>query len=179
MDKQDVTTVIIEWKGPFLLDELKGREEGNGIYLLTGSKVAPSSRKRNPIAEDELQYCGITEQQFCKRVKASHEKVKLIDQASLRVWIGCLMYPKEQIRQHLETAEAAFVSFWDIKMNDKKKRYYPKTSVCIVSRWHKPSGNPYKKFPADIKFIKLLNDVLWWDTEEWRVGDLHIYKFSD
>ncbi|GAB3825795.1 hypothetical protein GCM10028821_07170 [Hymenobacter jeollabukensis] len=173
MDRKPTTTIIIEWEGPYSLEELKRVEKGNGLYLLTGREDGKRGR------EDELQYCGITEKQFCERVKHSHHKVKLIRKDSLQIWIGCLIYPHECVRQHLEDAERAFVSFWDIQMNDKKKRYYPDSPICIVTRWFRPNGEPYQRFPASLQFIKQLDDVLWWDTDDWRVGNLRIQKFED
>ena len=166
MANPDTTTVIIEWRGPFNLEELKTVEEGNGLYLLTG-KLIDKRAKTN-----DLLYCGITEKKFCKRVNYGHNAVKKINPNSLAIWIGCLKYPKECVRQHLEDAEGAFISFWDTKLNDKKKRYQPDYAVCIVSRWCKKNGVAYKRWPAELGFIKMLDDVLWWDLEEWRIGNL-------
>lgn len=91
------------------------------------------------------------------------------------------MYPQEQeqMRRHLEDAEAALVSFWDVKMNERKKAYFPPFSICIVSRWCNKKGKAYKRFPADLHYIKNLEDVIWWDRKEWRVGDLKIVKYED
>ena len=84
------------------------------------------------------------------------------------------MYPQDSVRKHLEDAEAAFVSFWDIKLNEKKKKYYPDSAVCIVSRWCKLAGTAYKRFPVALHFIKVLDDVLWWDTEDWRKVNIRL-----
>lgn len=168
MTPLDTTTVIIEWLGPFTMEELKKRPEGNGLYLLTG--IPQKSRAKS----DKLLYCGITEKLFCERIRPGHHAVKQIKPETLRVWIGCLVYPTECVRQHLEDAEGAFVSFWDVMLNARKKKFYPAKAICIVARWCKKDGKAYKRWSASLAFIKALDDVLWWDTEDWRVGNLSL-----
>ncbi|RTQ46009.1 hypothetical protein EJV47_22890 [Hymenobacter gummosus] len=165
MSADGITSVIIEWKGPYTLEQVKELGVGNGIYLLTGQK------KRSRSYRDQLQYCGITERGFYDRLCRNHPKREMIRPDSLGIWLGQVLHPISADRSYLEHIEHCLVSFWAVHMNEKKRATNPKKPICLVSRWMRPNDKPYIRFPEP---IQPLEDVLWWDTKHWRVGDLKV-----
>lgn len=161
----DLVTVIIRWEGPFSFDDVCRSEARCGIYLLTG--------KRKYERHEQIQYCGITEGLFCNRINSRHTKLSLIREETLGIWLGQITYPLTHERNHLERAESCFVSFWQPELNEKKRAYYPALSICFISHWFTRAGKPRKNRPA---IIRDLPDVLWWDQENWRIGNLRVLE---
>lgn len=160
-------TVIIKWTGAFSYEEVCNSDKRKGIYLLTG--------KLKFERENQIQYCGITEDFFCNRLNKNHHKLKLIREESLSIWLGEIIYPTNVKRSLLELAEHCFVSFWLPKLNDRKTIYYPQNSICFVSQWLKKDETPYFRRPS---IILDLPDLLWWDNERWRTGKLKIWNLE-
>ena len=157
-----LTTVIVRWTGPLSLDEVC-EFEGNGLYLLTG--------KQRYERQEQIQYCGITERRFCERINSMHPKLPLIREDSFSVWLGHIEYPRLFKRRHLEHAEHCFVSFWQPALNDKKRVWNPELPICFISQWFYRDGRPRRNRPS---IIRDLPDVLWWDTDRWRTGQLRV-----
>lgn len=145
--------------------------DGNGIYLLIGTKKYSRSR----LIASEVLYCGITSRKFSVRINERHGKLPKIRSADLRIWLGCPLYPNDYTRNDLESMETCLVSFWQPELNEKKRAYNPTSPICLVVKWCKQNGNPYKRFPQD---VAKLADVLWWDCNEWRIGDLKVAKME-
>ena len=155
----------------YTLSELQKLEDGNGVYLLTGTK----KYSRSTTSITKVLYCGITERRFAVRVNEKHHQVPNIKTTNLRIWIGCPIFPASYERSHLELLETCLVSFWQPELNQKKKAYYPRKPICLVVKWCKPDDSACKRLPDDISELK---DVMWWDCNDWRIGDLKVKRRS-
>jgi len=156
------TTIIIDWKGPYTYQEVSEMPEmGNGLYLATGK--LPYQR------EAEIQYCGITTRSFYTRFK-EHHKVHEITREQ-EFWLGDITYPIQISKHYLEMAEALIIYFWQPKLNDRGKLYQPKP-LTLMNKWLKKDGEPrYRQHTL----LKELEDVLSWDGELWRSGNLTVW----
>ncbi len=157
------TTVIIKWTGPFTYDDIKYQPDwGNGLYLATG--------KLKHEREASIQYCGITEGSFIYRLK-NHHKIHEITREQ-EFWIGTVEYPSEASRHFLEIAESIIIYFWQPTLNERK-RFHPPKPTTIISKWFKKDGSPrLRQHPL----CKDLDDVLSWDGEIWRSGNLQVWE---
>lgn len=167
--KADLETIVLQWKGPYTIEQVNRLDDGNGVYLLTGYK----KHSRSLLNFTKVLYCGITGRRFALRVNEKHHQVPNLKPASLRVWLGCPIFPTGYDRSHLELLETCLISFWQPELNQKKRAYYPARPICLVVKWCKPDGTPYKRLPGDIAELK---DVLWWDCKDWRTGNLKVEK---
>lgn len=158
-----LTTVIVSWSGPYLLDEVKKSDRGDGLYLLVGRR----QRERT----SQILYCGITQKKFHERVNEHHHKISEIRPESLRIWLGEIAYPATYERALLEKAESCFVSFWQTPLNTRKRVYYPSSAVCFISQWRTRVGRARRNRPT---LLGDLPDVLWWDQERCRIGRLRV-----
>lgn len=156
-------TLIIEWKGPYSLEEVNAVPAwGDGLYLATG--------KLKQKQYEEIQYCGITEGSFSGRLN-KHHKVHEINR-NQKFWLGNVVYPEKASRHFLETAESLIIYFWQPTLNERKKIYPPKP-VTLMSRWFKKDGSVrVRQHPL----CKDLDDVLSWDGEYWRAGNLSVWE---
>lgn len=155
----DHTTVIVDWRGPYEKATIKQNSQwSNGLYLASGLLKHKQT--------EEVQYCGITEGSFATRF-ANHHAIPQIAR-KLRIWIGEVSYPQQATRHYLEIAESILIYFWQPELNDKKTVYPPKP-VTLINRWYKPDRTPrYRQHPM----CKEINDVLSWDGQLWRTGNL-------
>lgn len=156
------TTVIVNWRDPFSYDEIESNPDlGDGLYLATGKL----KHKR----EETIQYCGITEGSFIRRFK-SHHKLHNINRDK-KFWIGKVQYPDEASRYYLEMAESMIIYFWQPELNEMKKISLPKP-ITLINNWYKKDYTPrYRQHPM----CKYLADVLSWDGELWRSGNLKVW----
>ncbi|MFW1747849.1 hypothetical protein ACG9XW_16810 [Acinetobacter guillouiae] len=156
-------TIILNWKGPFTLDEvLANKQRSNGLYIITG--------KRKNERFLDIQYCGITEGSFHNRIK-KHQKVPLVTRER-EFWLANVEYPIKVTRTFLEKAESIIIYFWQPNLNTRKK-VYPPTPITLINKWYKKDGGPRLR---QHKIMKNLDDVLCWDGEFWRTGNLSIYS---
>ena len=156
-------TLIIEWQGPYTLEELKEDSDwGDGLYIATG-------KLKNKQTE-EIQYCGITEGGFFYRL-SNHHKINEITR-NQRFWIGDIVYPKRPSRDHMELAESIIIYFWQPTLNERKKVSPPKP-ITIIGHWLKSDGSPrFRQHPL----CKDFDDVLSWDGKLWRTGNLSVWE---
>ena len=154
-------TVILHWKGPFSFEEIESRSDmGCGVYLATG-KLRHKKTK-------DIQYCGITERSFLKRLK-NHHKVNEINREQ-EFWFAEIVYPRKHSRTLLELAESIIIYFWQPTLNDRKKLSQPR-QITLVNHWFKKDGSPRRNQHPMCKDLK---DVLCWDGELWRTGNLNV-----
>jgi hypothetical protein len=66
------------------------------------------------------------------------------------------------------------IYFWQPNLN-KIGKIWPSEPVCLVSRWTKLDGSVRRR--RDYVY-KDLPDVLWWDNEYWRTGNLKLEQDS-
>lgn len=159
----DYTTIIVEWYGPYTYDEISENPEWeNGLYLATG--------KLKYEREATIQYCGITEGSFYRRLK-NHHKVHEINREQ-EFWIGEVAYPSNASRYFLEMAESMIVYFWQPELNERKKLSLPKP-ITLLNKWYK--GNCTARYRQHT-LCKDLADVLSWDGELWRSGNLQVWE---
>jgi hypothetical protein len=152
-------TIVIGWRGPFTSEEVRSSDLGNGLYLLDG--------RRRYERRDYIQYFGITEGSYHERLNRRHHKMGQITR-NRTVWLGQIEYPGRFTRKHLELAEGCLIYFWGLGLNEKKL-VTPSDPVCLISRWLKPDGGARKNRLA---IYRELPDVIWWDGEYWRTGNL-------
>lgn len=157
------TTVIVEWRGPYSYAEIEENPDwGNGLYLATG--------KLKYEREATIQYCGITEGSFIGRFK-NHHKVHDINRAQ-KFWIGSVKYPSKVTRYFLEMAESIIIYFWQPTLNERKKISIP-TSTTLINKWFKKDSSPRR---IQHPMCKHLDDVISWDGELWRSGNLQVWE---
>lgn len=153
----------MDWRGPYSYAEIEEKPElGNGLYLATG--------KLKYEREPSIQYCGITEGSFIGRLK-SHHKVHEINRGQ-EFWVGEIKYPNEASRHFLEIAESIIIYFWQPALNERKKVFAPKP-ITLVSKWFKKDGAPRRRQQT---MCKNLDDVISWDGELWRSGNLQVWE---
>ncbi|MEI6707837.1 MAG: hypothetical protein WCK96_11960 [Methylococcales bacterium] len=158
----DELTIKIHWKGVYSLDEVNKREDGNGLYLLAG--------KRKYKQEDsDIQYFGITEKKYKERFSDKNHPIHDITR-DLKIWLGEVIYPQNFELKHLKTAEAIMIYYWQPNLNTQNKPYPPRPTT-IVSHWFKKDGSPRIN-----QVYKNLHDVMSWDGEYWRTGNLSVYQ---
>lgn len=152
-------TIIIHWKGPFYgPDDI---EDAFGLYLVAG--------KRKYGREDSIQYCGITERNFRDRFRDAGHKINQIHR-ELRIWVGHVAFPQEVGREQLEAAEKMIVYHQQPHLNTRKKESLP-TPTTVISHWFKQDGAArYRQHGV----YRGLHDVLSWDGEHWRTGNLSV-----
>jgi hypothetical protein len=156
-------TIILNWQGPYKFEELsKFTHLENGLYLATGKL------KHKQITE--IQYCGITEGSLAKRI-ANHHKVDQINRKQ-RFWLAQVQYPKRATRNILELAETIIIYFWQPELNERKKVGDP-MPVTVINQWLKKDGTPRY---IQHTLCKDLDDVLSWDGELWRTGNLGVWE---
>jgi hypothetical protein len=158
------TTVIVNWYGPYTYEEIEEKRDWkNGLYLATG-KLKYKQRSAT------IQYCGITEGSFYRRFK-NHHKIYAINR-ELKFWIGTITYPDDASRYFLEMAESMIIFFWEPELNERKKLTLP-TSITLINKWFKKDRSPrFRQHPM----CNNLTDVLSWDGELWRTGNLKVWK---
>jgi hypothetical protein len=152
---------LIHWRGPFTDAQLAEMDESGVLYLAVG-RVECQRR-------DEIQYCGITEQSICYRIMR-HSKLSQIT-SNRQIWVGWIMSHRTT-RAVLEAAESLLVYLWQPSLNERKTVHPPKPTT-LISHWFKHDWKPYSQKP-DV--FKDLFDVICWDGEYWRVGQLDRWK---
>lgn len=159
----DHKTIIVDWYGPYEREEIENNPNwGNGLYLASGFLKHKQS--------EEIHYCGITEGSFADR-HSNHHKLPRITR-NLKLWLGKIAYPTRPTRQILELAESIIIYFWQPTLNEKKTANAP-SPVTLISRWYKPDESPrFRQHPM----CKNLEDVLSWDGELWRSGNLSVWE---
>ena len=158
----DNLTIRVHWRGPYRLEDVCESDSGNGLYLLTGKQ----RYERN----EQIQYCGITEGLYKNRLKQHHKIFEITRE--LGVWLGEVVYPQEHTRTHLEIAESIIVYFWQPNLNERK-RIYPPRPTALISHWFKKDGTPRYN---QVSIYADLHDVLCWDGELWRSGNLKVWQ---
>jgi len=155
--------MIVKWSGPYDYEEiLESPKLENGLYLATG--------KLRYEREAVIQYCGITEGSYATRFK-SHHKIPYITREQ-EFWLGKISYPEDASRYFMEMAESIIIYFWQPALNDRK-RVLPPKSTTLVNQWFKKNGGPrYRQH----SLCKDLDDVLSWDGDVWRTGNLSVYE---
>lgn len=156
---------VIQWYGPFeTLEQLKNWENTNNtsysfnLYILTG--IEKSQRRYS-------HYCGITEQEYIfKRLSKNHDKFPLIVR-SRNIWVGRIADSKLAMRKNIELIETLIISYWQPKLNDSKKKFYPNESVGIINKWYNKQQKSLqnRRFPAqnltDVVIYDLDNKEIW------------------
>mgnify|MGYP001305610905 CR=1 FL=1 len=155
-------TIILNWYGPYNDETLKTEPDfGYGLYLIAGMKKGQKY--------DRIQYCGITEREYCKRFY-QHAKKEIVTR-NREYWLSEVVYPSRIKRDALEIAEKIIIFFWEPPLNDRKK-IRPPEPTTIINMWFKRDGRPrinQKAIYAD------LPDVISWDGDKWRTGNLDVY----
>jgi len=154
--------IVLNWYGPYTDETIESEKEfGNGLYLITGKQ--PYER------EDSIQYCGITENSFYTRFSNHHKKGKVV--RNREYWLSEVEYPKAN-KNTLETAEKIIIYFWQPSLNERKKISIPEPT-SVMNKWFTVDGKPRIN---QKRIYKDLSDVISWDGEYWRTGNLNVYS---
>jgi hypothetical protein len=156
-----IETIVIKWHGPYTMQEVKDSGSGNGLYLLTG--------RLKYQRDDQIQYCGITEGLFCKRLSPRHPVLADITK-NLSVWFGEIAYPCKFSRRHLELAEHCIIHFLWPPCNKSKLHKSP-LPAWIISEWFNPKGEARVNRLATYRDLP---EVLWWNDECWKTANLKV-----
>jgi hypothetical protein len=81
-----------------------------------------------------------------------------------------LEYPTRFQRKHLLTAENLIIYYWKTEYNAQGHVSLP-PPTCLVSSWFKKDGQPRRN---RLSFLRDLPDVIWYDGDNWRGGNLNI-----
>jgi hypothetical protein len=87
-------------------------------------------------------------------------------------WIGEVKYPNDVSRYYLERAEDIIIYFWQPTLNERKKITISKP-ITLISKWFKQDRTPRLRQHS---MCKELDDVLSWDGDFWRSGNLQIWE---
>lgn len=154
--------ITVHWRGPFAQEDVVSTELGNGLYMFAGKR--PYERS------EQIQYCGITEGLFRNRFSQHHKIFEIT--RDLTIWLGQISVPEDFTRTHLETAEKIVVYFWQPNLNERKKVSLPRPTT-LISHWFKYDG--MVRFNQK-EIYRDLPDVLCWDGQYWRTGNLCVWE---
>jgi hypothetical protein len=156
-------TIILKWYGPYTDETLeRDNEFGNGIYLITG--------KLRYEREACIQYCGITENAFHNRLNNRHHRRNEITR-DREYWLSEIIYPISINRNLLDISEKIIVYFWQPPLNERKKISIPEPTT-IINHWFNAKGEPRINQRG---IYRDLYDVISWDGEYWRTGNLNVW----
>jgi hypothetical protein len=156
-------TIILNWYGPYVGSSLGSEKDfGNGLYLITGKRPY----ERNQI----IQYCGITKNSFYSRFLGHHKKEEVT--RNRFYWLAEIIYPKRTSRKLLEITETIIIYFWQPPLNERKKISLPEPTT-VINRWFTIKG---KTRVNQMQIYKDLSDVISWDGENWRTGNLKVWN---
>jgi len=156
-------TIILNWYGPYSDENINDEKEfGSGIYIITG--------KQKYEREAVIQYCGITERTFKQRLSEHHKKESILKDR--KYWLAEIIYPKKTNRSLLELAEKIIIYFWQPALNEKKIISQPDPTT-IINQWFNLSDEARVN---QLKIYKDLSDVISWDGEYWRTGNLKVWQ---
>lgn len=146
---------IIEWQGPFSLDEINGiKDKGN-----SGSLYLVSGLQRYQRGESVIQYIGITKRGAAIRFMDKGHKSEQVARER-QYWLGHITNaPEKRIKDHRELVEYALVYTCQPPLNEKKKKSRPHEPVVVINRWLNCSGEfrqrrvwPVQKDVPDVIF---------------------------
>ncbi|MEJ7623166.1 MAG: hypothetical protein WKF34_04175 [Pyrinomonadaceae bacterium] len=153
-------TIVIEWYGPVSWETIEDLDAG-GLYLFTG--------RQKYQRKDAVQYIGITEGRYRTRFSRHHKAEFIVH--NLRCWVGQVKHPSDLGRVGLERAESMLVYFACPDLNERKT-VRPPRPTAVISHWFNEHSTPrynrqgiFKDFP----------DVISWDGEHWREGNLRVW----
>ena len=152
---------VVHWHGPFTKEEVAGMDESGVVYLVTG-RMGNERKSR-------IKYFGITNQSICARFKRHHKLAQ--DIADLQVWIGWIMHSPTN-KPKLETVEKLMIYLWQPPLNERKTVGLPK-ATSLLCHWFDSHWKPLREKPNSLKDVY---DVMCWDGEYWRTGQLERWK---
>lgn len=154
-------TYIVKWYGPFTDEEVEQHSFANGLYLITGLQKGKRIK--------DIQYCGITEGVLAKRLTRHHKKDLITREREY--WLGKVETDMLLLRQDLELIESLIIYFWQPQLNEQKRKNAPAQTV-VINRWYDKVGNLRRRSQHQ---AQQLNDVIFWDGEDWHIGNLKVY----
>lgn len=154
-------TYVIEWQGPFSLDEIneiKDKRNSGSLYLVSGLQ-------RYQHGQSVVQYIGISKRGAAIRFKDQGHKSELVSR-ECQFWLGHITNTSEKNKDNRELAEYALVYTCQPSLNKMKKSTRPHEPVVVINRWLNEAGEyrqrrvwPVQKDVPDI--ILFDGDDIW------------------
>lgn len=91
----------------------------------------------------------------------NHSKYELVKDRDFNLWIGRLSDKKAAKPENIDTIESLIISHWQPNLNEKKKEFYPRLSICIINSWHKKDF--ITRYKNRIYHVQQLDDVIFYD----------------
>ena len=155
---------IIDWSGPYTIDNLESYINGNAadcIYLISGLQ-------KYQRGSGQVQYCGITQRDVLKRLKDEFHHINEVPR-DCQIWMGRFANPAfRRDRHNLESVEHLLIYYEKPFLNDKKKKAPPKEPVVVINRWRDTNDNYRQRRRHPVQEIP---DVIMFDGEEFWSAD--------
>ena len=149
---------VIEWYGPYGLDEAKevaSNDFGDGLYMAIG--------KCKYQRATQLQYVGLSSHLASRLYSDRHKLSRITREVS--IWIGDVTTPRSPGRKvkvtdrMLDLAEWVHIFFLQLPLNDKKRVTPPEYPVTVYNRWWKKDyetqyrQRPHRVWPDLVDFL--------------------------
>ncbi|MFG6159639.1 hypothetical protein ACGTNG_12605 [Halomonas sp. 1390] len=144
---QKALTAIIDWFGPYTLEEAKDVTKfdyDDGLYMIIGKQ--PDER------DASLQYVGLASR-LHRRLRAPKHPLHKVTKER-EIWLGEVVSPRtpgKKIKvtdRMLDLAEWSHAYFLQLPLNTQKRKTSPDRAIVTYNRWWKPDyETPYRKRP--------------------------------
>ena len=152
-------TYVIEWQGPFSLDEIneiKDKRNSGSLYLVSGLQ-------RYQHGQSVVQYIGISKRGAAIRFKDKEHKSELVSRER-QYWLGHIINVSEKNKDNRELAEYVLVYTCQPPLNEKKIVNRPSQPAIVINRWLNKAGVAYRKYRV-WPVQKVVPDVILYDGE--------------
>lgn len=160
-------TYVIEWQGPFSLDEIneiKDKKNSGSLYLVSGLQ-------RYQRGDSVVQYIGISKRGAAIRFKDKEHKSELVPRER-QYWLGHITNAPEKKESNLRLVEHALLYTCKPPLNVQNVDRQPHFPVLVVNRWLNKSGDIYRQrriWPVQ----KDVPDIIMFDgTDAWTCDKL-------
>ena len=160
-------SIVVNWTGPYSFESACNLTD-KGIYLIFGR----NKRGKNPEFSKVL-YCGITERDIGKRIAEHYNEA--YNHYNNKWWIGRVVFPIFNTRDHLESVEWILSYFSGTEHNIRKTQNPPKNEIYLINEWY--FVNERKRI-RNVDIIKHISDVVCWSplTRLVREGNLRTWE---
>lgn len=133
-------TYVIEWQGPFTLDEIneiKDKKNSGSLYLVSGLQ-------RYQHGDSVVQYIGISKRGAVIRFKDKEHKSGLVPRER-QYWLGHITNAPEKNEKHRRLVEHALLYTCKPPLNVQNLYRQPHEPVIVVNRWLNKAGDTFRQ----------------------------------